>query len=696
MKRWIILFISLFIFRPVAAEQACAITLNQNIASYINVHSYCTVYTLSAGTYHQNVVLDRSVTLQGAGQNQTIIDGGGNGSVVAVTSYKFVTLTDLTLQNGSSVNGGGVRMDNGWLTLERVTIQDNVATGRGGGVFMGRYAFTLRESLIQRNSAAQGGGLYATYNGSTYETDFIDNSAASEGGGLYLAGGDRTSLTNIDLRGNSATLGGGIYHTSDDSDDFLTVQFSTMEQNSAHIGGSLYFTNLFDFTGQGITFHNNHATNGDGGAIYANGSSGKIKLDNILMPDNSASAEGGAIFLENAVSMVISNATFEDNSASERGGTIAAIGETVTSDLYNIIIRNGVGNAGGGIFVFGGSLLLDNALFDSNQASANGGAIVSTGELTVRNGSRFIYNSAETGGAIQGSGRIDVADATFEHNDALSGGGIYAAPNTVFILQDVAMTNNSATVGGGAIESFSTAQISRALIADNRAGSTGGGISGPVRMFESAVVRNQATRRGGGIIGSDVVLHNVTVSENFAGTDGSGIFASTLLLDRVTIADNYGTNALFQRITSASTINNTLFSNPGVANCAGELSSTDFSTTFSEDTSCTGTANDPLLAPLADNGGNTLTHALLPNSPAIGAGTACGGIDQRGFGRPANGCDAGAYEDAALSPTSIALQSLRLETRSSLFVILGTAFLFLFTAIALNPNKPRITSQITR
>lgn len=61
-------------------------------------------------------------------------------------------------------------------------------------------------------------------------------------------------------------------------------------------------------------------------------------------------------------------------------------------------------------------------------------------------------------------------------------------------------------------------------------------------------------------------------------------------------------------------------------------------------------SGDPRLAPLADNGGVTLTHALLPGSPAIDAamdGTCHLITDQRGEARPDGKnrlCDLGAYE----------------------------------------------------
>ncbi len=72
--------------------------------------------------------------------------------------------------------------------------------------------------------------------------------------------------------------------------------------------------------------------------------------------------------------------------------------------------------------------------------------------------------------------------------------------------------------------------------------------------------------------------------------------------------------------------------------------------------SSSGSPLDPRLAPLADNGGPTLTHALLGDSPARNAGnpltpgsggSACVGTDQRGLPRPFGAhCDMGAFEAA--------------------------------------------------
>ena len=86
---------------------------------------------------------------------------------------------------------------------------------------------------------------------------------------------------------------------------------------------------------------------------------------------------------------------------------------------------------------------------------------------------------------------------------------------------------------------------------------------------------------------------------------------------------------------------------------AGHNLSSDASCTFTNVGSLNNT--DARLGPLADNGGPTLTMALLPGSPAIDAGdTALApATDQRGFPRPAGlAADIGAFEYGSVDAVS--------------------------------------------
>jgi len=126
------------------------------------------------------------------------------------------------------------------------------------------------------------------------------------------------------------------------------------------------------------------------------------------------------------------------------------------------------------------------------------------------------------------------------------------------------------------------------------------------------------------------VLTYTTVASNTAtsGADGIHVDFSPVLLQNTIVAYNGTTNCDGGVMTSNGY-------NLEDANTCGFSATGDITDT------------NPLLGPLADNGGDTLTHALLGGSPAIDNGTCVAGIttDQRGVTRPQGGtCDMGAYE----------------------------------------------------
>jgi len=83
----------------------------------------------------------------------------------------------------------------------------------------------------------------------------------------------------------------------------------------------------------------------------------------------------------------------------------------------------------------------------------------------------------------------------------------------------------------------------------------------------------------------------------------------------------------------------------------------------------------PMVAPLADNGGPTLTHVLDPGSPAIDAavGTACPDTDQRGVSCPQGAaCYIGSFELEPATPVPAAFEWALMALAASLA---GLAFL---------------------
>ena len=259
----------------------------------------------------------------------------------------------------------------------------------------------------------------------------------------------------------------------------------------------------------------------------------------------------------------------------------------------------------------------------------------------------------------------------------------------------------------------SSATVLNSRIENNLSGGVSIAQDATLNVRGSSITGNQSAAMGGGLdIDGSAVLVNTTVSGNQAGTFGGGILNSgTTVLFNTTVADNvagaagglFGEGGGIMLLDGAVTVVNSIVANnvdlvaPASNDCLGELLSGGYN--LIEDLSdCTLVASsigdqtgvDPLLGALANNGGGTLTHALLAFSPAIQGGNPGGcldelgnvlAIDQRGYIRPVNTfgapgtlCDIGAYEfaspgeptpTATPTRTSTALPPTATPTRTS-------------------------------
>jgi hypothetical protein len=198
----------------------------------------------------------------------------------------------------------------------------------------------------------------------------------------------------------------------------------------------------------------------------------------------------------------------------------------------------------------------------------------------------------------------------------------------------------------------------------------GGGIGwqGSLTVTDSLITGNYspsvyALSRGVGLQnnGGTATLTNVTVSGNTATTEGAGIrnvADGTVTVFNSTIASNTGplVGGIYSEVGGTVTILNTIVASNGGANYLGDLVSQGHN--IASDGSCGLTSpgdmplTDPVLGPLADNGGPTQTRALLAGSPAINAAndSVCPFADQRRYTR-IGVCDIGAYEFDGIAVT---------------------------------------------
>lgn len=275
------------------------------------------------------------------------------------------------------------------------------------------------------------------------------------------------------------------------------------------------------------------------------------------------------------------------------------------------------------------------------------------GKLTVNDlrisGGR-VSGATHHGGGISNNGTLILNNSTVSGNRALgassAGSGIVNGYAGILTLNNSTVSGNEATQGGGITDFGGSTTLNNSTVSRNRAigdaGGTGGIVNiGNMKLINSTVSGNSSispTSYGtGGIVnGGAMSLVHSTVSNN------------RIAHGNVTGVHNNGT----------MTLTNSLIANSrGGADCYSYRGSPGNpaaitilrGTNIIEDGTCNAPlSGDPKLAPLLDNGGPTLTHALSGGSPAINsANTNCKRVDQRYVIRPqpAGGvCDIGAFE----------------------------------------------------
>jgi len=318
-----------------------------------------------------------------------------------------------------------------------------------------------------------------------------------------------------------------------------------------------------------------------------------------------------------------------------------APGRTVA--ISALTITNGYANNqpvldGGGIYNDHATLTVGNCTISNNSAFRDGGGVHNAGAATMTLNDCVITGNAtgNDGGGVCNDGTggaaiLGINNSTVSNNTAYHGAGICNDGRlkgaTLLQITDTTFNNNSAGDDAGAIlniaDTKGTAILSNCTVSGNSAQSYGGGINNVAGLTVS-----NTTFSGN--------------SANFGGSIAIGNPVTVSIGDTVLKAGKMGGNIYNDGGTVISRGYNLSSDNGGgYLNGPGDQINT-----------------EPLLGPLQDNGGPTLTHALLPGSPAIDAGdpnfTPPPVYDQRGpgFSRVVNGgIDKGAFEVQGPTPT---------------------------------------------
>ncbi len=576
------------------------------------------------------------LTIDGTGQTVTI---SGENSVRVLVVYFSLTLINLNIANGSATDyyGGGI-WNTGTLNVTNSTFSNNkpAINSGGGAIFNQNGTLTVTNSTFSQNSVpglGSGGGVY-NFNGTATITNstFSSNSASQYGGGVLNTYGGTLTITNSTFSGNSASSGngGGIY--SDGS--AATLRNTIVASNTGgNCGGAITNggNNIDDGATCGWSSANGSmsGTNPNLGPLANNGGltqtlavlAGSPAIDGVTfnVPNGAPTSDQRGVARPQGERYDIGS--YETTAQSGPRFVVNSIADTddtacETAPAGNCTLREAINsaNAAAGAdtiaFSVSGTIALGSTLPAITDAA--GLTIDGTGQTVIISGENAVRVAIVNAGASLNVNRLTIANG----NPGSSGGGLYFYGPGTLTITNSAFTGNSSSgggIGGGLEINGGTAGITNSTFSGNNAsGSLGGGIAisaGTLTITNSSFSGNSAFQ-GGGInnLGGTVTLRNTIVANS---TSGGNCYGAII---------NGGNN--IEDGTSC-----------GWASTNGSMSST-----------------NPVLGALANNGGPTMTFALLPGSPAINGVTfnapnGAPSTDQRGVARPRGArYDIGAYE----------------------------------------------------
>jgi len=236
--------------------------------------------------------------IHGAGNTTTIIDGSGLDRVLHILTGVSVTISDITIRNGSSGNfdGGGI-MNQGPLTLIDSIVTQNSSFTRGGGIANLSTLNVLRSTISNNTNASSGGGI--------------------SNGGIGSTTSIAMTITDSTISGNQvSSVGGGI----DVFQGSATINSSTISGNIANFQNGGAINNQGVVTVNNSTLFFNSAFQGAGYASFGSRNDVIATFNNSTISSNNATDRGGGLF--NRTTLTLNNSTVSNNTGTNQGGGI--------------------------------------------------------------------------------------------------------------------------------------------------------------------------------------------------------------------------------------------------------------------------------------------------------------------------------------------------------------------------------------
>lgn len=583
------------------------------------------------------------------------ISGNNTSRIFSLNEFAQVTMRGLTLRNGNAQGGSGGAIHNwGLLLLDSCTLESNSA-GQGGAIYSATgysYPLTLRNCTLSGNTSTSWGGAIFNDGGEAFieSCTITQNTAPSgQGGGLAAYGGigNLTQVVNSIIAGNHGT----------DVDSVLNDYITIVSTGYNLVGDGNAITGIFNQTGDVIG-------NTDPGLAPLADNGGRTKTHALLAtspardtgntpltvdqrgvarPQPAPHLDDKGAFEFNAFneSLVVTTlADEEDGTSDPAWGTGTSLREAIkyaNTDGVNSVIT-----------------------FSESVFAAPRKTITLTGQLLVQSNGTLSITAPAAGVEISGNNSsrvfelatgadVTLTRLTLRNGNSGLGGAIFNIGGTL-LVDACTLSGNNGGDGGAIFTQSATTRLRNSTLTGNQASSSGGAVfnaGGGLALIESCTITSNTAPagRGGGIASSGsptarTVVGNSIISGN-AGSDLDFV-SGTSGSDNTFRSDGYNLIGLGNAISEFAALGDVIANtNPG-------------------------------LAPLADNGGPTRTHALLGTSPAVDTGNTTLANDQRGVARPQSGAhDKGAFDSGAF-PGRIVVTTLADEDNGTANPNVGT------------------------
>jgi hypothetical protein len=634
----------------------------------------------------------------------TVDDNSAGGFAGGIGSSGTATITNSSVFGNTAVEEAGGVGNAGSATITASTISGNSATGssgEGGGVGNAG-VLSITNSTIAGNSANTGGGIGSSGTITVTSCTVADNSAQNGGG---IGGDNHLTLFNTIIAGNSAAVAGpdlgasGINSTS--GHNLIGNGSGNNLVNGVNgniVGKPAVLSSLGNYGGptQSIVPLPGSPAHGAGMAAVGVTTDQRGFARPVSKPDIGA--------FQSEASIVVNTAADPRSvTSSSSPGNIEQYGKISLREAINLADTVNVSAVAIGETASSPTITFAPALNGSTITLIQGGLELTagTGTTTIKGGGEITVSGDGKYGVFQvdaGAQAVLTGLAIDDGNTSSNGGGIYN--NGLLSIANCTIADNSASQDGGGIlnDEHGSLSITNSTIAGNSAGQRAGGIGsgGSLSITDCTIADNSSSLLGGGIgSAGPLFVTNCTIAGNSAGQGGgigtlvvpNALNPETANVTDTTIADNSAADGggIYIDPAGALTLQNTIVAgNTAGANADIDGSAAGSNNLVGDGTGLTGiTAGDgdhnqvgpggspikPLLSPLGNYGGPTQTIALLPGSPAIGAGVAIPVImaDERGIKHPATAPDIGAFQSRGFTVTVVAGDSPQTTVISTTF-----------------------------